>query len=246
MNAAFERFVIRRRVIVAAAVCLAMAAPAAGQAPERELVATISGKTLGHGLVTGLAWDGSVLIIQLAVVEKGEPKARYFAAPGKGMELRAVDAAPATVETYWKRKASRRSPTGMGTIVVAGGSKMPMYGIADQAKRLQDAQDMGGMLVTHEVRLGPLVLNRRTDTAPYDGEVWSWSPAELNRIAYTDEKGDLWVARADGAQPERLLKGRFTLPAWSEDGRVLAFAERKGDGSKWEIAVVHLPDRFRQ
>jgi len=27
---------------------------------------------------------------------------------------------------------------------------------------------------------------------------------------------------------------------------VLAFAERKGDGSKWEVSVVHLSERFRQ
>ena len=49
-----------------------------------------------------------------------------------------------------------------------------------------------------------------------------------------------------GRNPERLLKGRFTLPAWSEDGRVLAFVERKNDGGKWEVSVVHLAERFRQ
>jgi len=186
------------------------------------------------------------LIIQVAAVEKGEPKARYFAAPGRGMELRSLDGLPATVEAYWLKKASLRSPTGLGTITRESGSKMPMYGVATQDKRFQDALDMGGTQVTHEVRIGQLVLHRRPGTAPYDGEVWSWSPAELNRIAYVDAKGDLWIAKADGSSPERLLAGRFTLPAWSEDGRVLAVAEKKGDGGKWEISVVHLADRFRQ
>jgi thiol-disulfide isomerase/thioredoxin len=70
--------------------------------------------------------------------------------------------------------------------------------------------------------------------------VWSWSPAELNRIAYVDAEGDIWIAGADGRSPERLLKGNFTLPAWSEDGRVLAIAEKKGDGGP-----CNLPPGFR-
>ena len=31
---------------------------------------------------------------------------------------------------------------------------------------------------------------RDRDVETYDGEVWSWSPAELNRIAYVDGNGD--------------------------------------------------------
>ena len=186
------------------------------------------------------------MIIQTAALEKGQPKAHYFAVPGRGMELRALDALPPTVETYWKRKASRKSPTGLGTITLVSGSKLPMYGVASQEKRFADAMDMGGTQISHEFRIGTLVLHVRRDTAPYDGEIWSWSPAEVNRIAYVDEKGDLWIAKADGRDPERLLKGHFTLPAWSEDGRVLAVAERKGDGGKWEVSVIHLPERFRQ
>lgn len=216
------------------------------QAPDRELVATISGKLLAGGLVTGLAWDGGTLIIQTAAMEKGEPKAHYFAVPGRGMELRPLEGLPTAVEGYWKKKASRKSPTGLGTISLVTGSKLPMVGIASQEKRFADAMDMGGTQISQEFRIGDLVIHRRRDTAPYDGEVWSWSPAEVNRIAYVDEQGDLWIANADGRSPERLLKGHFTLPAWSDDGRVLAFAERKGDGSKWDVSIVHLPDRFRQ
>jgi hypothetical protein len=219
---------------------------ATAQAPEKELVATLSGKLLAGGLVTGLAWDGAALIIQTVALEKGEAKPHYFAVPGPGMELRVLAGLPASVEDYWKRKASRKSPTGLGTIKLLSGSKLPMYGIASQEKRFADALDMGGTQVTHEFMIGDLVLHRRRDTVPYDGEVWSWSPAEINRVAYVDEKGDLWTATADGRSPERLLKGHFTLPAWSDDGRVLAFVERKGDGGKWEVSVLHLPERFRQ
>jgi Tol biopolymer transport system component len=68
----------------------------------------------------------------------------------------------------------------------------------------------------------------------------------LNRIAYVDKGGDLWIARADGSDPERVLKGNFLLPAWSDDGRIIAVAEKKNNGMKWEISIVHVPERFRE
>jgi len=80
--------------------------------------------------------------------------------------------------------------------------------------------------------------------AAQTGEIWSWSPLELNRIAYADGEGDLWVACADGRSPRRIVRSDFTLPAWSDDGRVIAAAERKPDRS--EISVIHLPADLRR
>jgi Tol biopolymer transport system component len=89
-------------------------------------------------------------------------------------------------------------------------------------------------------------MHERDNTdEPYDGEVWSWSPAELNRITYVDGNGDLWVASADGRNPRRLLKGDFTLPAWSDDGKAIAVAEKKDGGRRWDISVVLLPQELR-
>lgn len=218
-----------------------------GQAPDRELVASVTGPELAGGIVSGLAWDGETLIIQTAAAGKdGALTARYHAVAGRGMALRPLPEPPPGVERYWKMKASRVSPTGLGTITLGGDSKMPMYGISSQSKRFSDAIDMGGVQTTHVVRVNDLVIHRRRDVEPYDGEVWSWSPAEINRVAYVDEKGDLWVAQADGRGPERLAKGHFTLPAWSEDGRIIAVAERKNGGRTWDVSVLHLPETARR
>ena len=217
------------------------------QAPDKELVATISGPALSGGIVSGLAWDGGVLIVQTAAMQKdGTRSARYLTVPGPGMRVGELAEAPPGVERYWQMKASRTSPGGLGKITLNSDSKLPMYGIASQERRLLDSMDMGGIRVTHELRIGELVLHRRSGVAPYDGEVWSWSPLELNRIAYVDGEGDLWIAHADGRGAERVLKGKLTLPAWSEDGLLLAVAERKSDGAKWEVSVIHLPERYRR
>jgi hypothetical protein len=218
------------------------------QQPEKELVATITGPLLKGGMVSELAWEGSVLVIQTVTMDtSGVMKAGYFTTPGRGMEVVAAAQAPAGLERYWKLKSNRVSPTGLGRITDSRDAKMPMYGIGSQAQRFADAHDMGGTVQTHVFQLHDLTIHSRTSgIPPYDGEVWSWSPAELNRIAYVDGKGDLWIARADGRDAERVLKGNYTLPAWSEDGRTLALAERKDGGHKWEVSVVHLPEKFRR
>jgi hypothetical protein len=47
-------------------------------------------------------------------------------------------------------------------------------------------------------------------------------------------------AGSPGAQaPERELVATLS-------GKVLAGAERKADGGKWEVSVVHQPKRFRK
>ena len=217
------------------------------QAPEKEVVATISGKALSGGLVTGLAWDGGTLIIQVAVVEKGEAKARYFAVPGRGMELKALDAVPVTVESLLEdARPAASSPTGLGTITLVSGSKLPMYGVASQEKRFADAMDMGGTQVSHEVRIGELVINRRRDTAPYDGEVWSWSPAEVNRVAYVDEKGDLGWRGRTGAAPSACWPAATPCPPGPTTAASSPSPSGRATAASGRSAVVHLPERFRQ
>jgi hypothetical protein len=203
---------------------------------------------LRGGIVSELAWDGGVLIIQTVAIEpSGAMRAGYFTRAASGMDVVATTKVPAGLDRYWKMKSSRVSPSGLGRIADHHDSKLPLYGIASLERRLADADAMGGTVRTHTLMLNGLTIHSRTTgVPPYDGEVWGWSSPELNRIAYVDGKGDVWIAHADGRDPERLLKGNYTLPAWSEDGRALAIAERKDSGRKWEISVIHLPEKYRR
>jgi hypothetical protein len=231
-----------------AIVVLALSAPAAAQTLDKELVATLSGPALDRAIVSELLWDEGMLIIQSAALRPdGQLIPRYFAAPGPNMELRQLQAAPPAADRNWNMKASRISPTGLGKITNRMDSKMPMVGVGRLQDRMLNAVEMGGMDTTHELRLGRLTLHTRKGLEPpYDGEVWAWSAPELNRIAYVDSNGNLWIARADGASADRVMRGRFTLPAWSDDGRLIAVAERKDDGTRWDISIVRVPERFRK
>ena len=220
---------------------MALAAEAQQQ-PEKELVVTVSGPELKGGIVSEITWDGGMLLLQGVFVEPGgELKAQYFVVPAEGTKLEHRDAQPDASLEYWKRKSSRISPTGLGRIETSTDTKMPQFGIGGLERRIDDALAMGGTQTTTVVRLGTFVIHERMGPEPYDGELWSWSPAELNRIAYVDGKGDLWMAEADGRNARRLMRGDFTLPAWSDDGRAIAVAERKDRGRRYDISVIRLP-----
>ncbi len=217
------------------------------QTVERQHVLSITAPDIDGGILSEITWDNGALLLQGVVANPdGSLSARYVVVPAKGTTLARLKDQTDSSTAYWQRKAKRSSPTGLGAISTGSDSKMPMYGISSLERRMGDAADMGGMQQKTVVRLGKLVLHERdSGVAPYDGEVWSWSPAELNRIAYVDGKGDLWVAAADGRNPRRLLKGHFTLPAWSDDGKAIAVAEKKDGGRRWDISVVLLPNELR-
>jgi len=225
---------------------LAVPVTAHAQPAEKQLVVTITSEQLKGGVVSEITWDGSTLVIQGVFARpSGELDAQYFVQPARDVELQQRTAHTEASAQYWEMKSRRLSPTGLGTINLSKDEKMPMYGIASQEQRMYDATEMGGMQVRHTTTLGTLLLNERLGpVAPYDGEVWSWSAPELNRVAYVNKDGDLWIAHADGRDPRRVLKGSFTLPAWSDDGRVIAVAERKNGGKRWEISVVTIPPRL--
>jgi hypothetical protein len=220
--------------------------PPVQEQPDKQLVVSITGPQLKGGIISEVTWDGGVLMMQGVFAEPGGGlKAHYLVTAADGITLDQRESQTDASARYWQAKASRLSPTGLGRIESASDTKMPHFGIGSLERRIGEAVEMGGTQTKSLLRLGPLVLLERDGPEPYDGETWSWSPPELNRVAYVDAKGDLWIARADGRDARRLLRGDFTLPAWSEDGRMIAIAERKEGGRRWDISIVHLPEAYR-
>lgn len=213
---------------------------ATAQAGEKLLMASIDPAEVDGGVVAELVWDGGELVVLLAVPSGTGHEPRFYALPGPGVDLRRLPAPPAGRDEYWRRKANRVSPTGLGRIVKTSDAQMPMAGL-NARHRLDTAAEFGGTRQTFAVRLGALLLHESSTRDPYDGEVWAWSPAEFNRIAYVDGKGDLFVAGADGANPRRIARGDFLLPAWSLDGRAVAVVERNARKKRWDVYVIAVP-----
>ena len=228
------------------AVLLLFPAAATAQDAEKRLIVTITAAELKGGVVSEITWDGGSVVLQGAFANPdGTLSAQYWVTPADNIKLSQRTNHTEKSAAYWETKSRAVSPTGVGRITTSTDAKLPMYGIANQEQRMVDAAQHGGTQKHHIVRLGKLIIHERNGPAPpYDGEVWSWSSPEINKIAYVDKDGDLWIASAEGTNPERILKGNFTLPAWSDDGRIIAVAEKKNNGTKWEISIVHVPARF--
>lgn len=212
------------RAISCFLVLAALPAPVSAQEAEKQVIFTISGKDLRGGVVSEVAWDGTTVVVQGVFADRGGTlAAQYFvkAADGVTVERRA-EHTPGSLK-YWETKSNRVSPTGLGRVSIRSDTKLPQYGIGSLERRMGDAVDMGGTLTTHTVRVGDLVLLERVSpTVPYDGETWSWSPAELNRIAYTSTKGvTSGSPRPTGGRPvacaaavSRCRRGRLTACTW--------------------------------
>ena len=160
--------------------------------------------------------------------------------PAKGTTLaRLKDQTDASIG-YWEKKSKRLSPTGLGQISTRLDSKMPMYGIASLEQRMSDAADMGGMQQKTVVRLGKLVLHERDERRARRTTAKSGRGRPRSSIASptSTATGISGSPPPTGATPRRLLKGDFTLPAWSDDGKAIAVAEKKDGGRRWDISVV--------
>jgi hypothetical protein len=233
--------------VAVSAADLPHASVAADVPVEKQLVLSITAADLDGAILSEITWDDGALLLQGIIANPdGSLSGRYAIIPAKGTALAHLKEQSDRSLSYWNLKSSKVSPTGVGRIQTGMDAKLPMYGVGSVQQRIDDAVNMGGMQRKNIVRLGRLILHERDNGVdPYDGEIWSWSPPELNRIAYVDGRGDLWIAAADGTKPQRLLKGNFTLPAWSDDGRAIAVAEKKDGGRRWDLFVVNLPEGLR-
>jgi hypothetical protein len=120
-------------------------AAAAQQQAEKELIVTISGPQLKGGVVSEITWDGDTLLLQDVFAEPGgELKTQYFVVPSESTKLEHRDTQTDASLDYWKKKASRTSPTGLGRIEIGSDTKMPQFGIGGLERRIGDAVEMGG------------------------------------------------------------------------------------------------------
>jgi hypothetical protein len=71
------------------------------------------------------------------------------------------------------------------------------------------------------------------------GRTFAWAPAPLALVAFVSDKHKLMLMTPDGRTRE--LKGpkKPTVPAWSEDGRRLAWAQQTGSGA-YTLKVVDI------
>jgi hypothetical protein len=108
----------------------------------------------------------------------------------------------------------------------------------------QIASDYGSSqkVATMTVKLKDKVVAQSVNRPVVPGMTWGWAPAPLGGLAFADAKKHLVLIDRSGRTVEVPGTADVMLPAWSPDGRQIAFLQKKGRKG-FVVSVVEVSSR---
>lgn len=203
------------------------------------------GKLKGELRQIGWAADGAKLYIQTAEGPASSPRLRHYWVAMTGGAVNSLESEPDWARTYWEFKSDRAAP-GIGSVMIDLEQKFETLKVGPgQAGALdREASALGGnvgnletiakgndpnqkQLVTR-LKLFDETVSEFVNQTPIPGLTFSWGPEKSGAIAFTDRDGRLTLM--DQKKHKQNVAGakNALLPAWSTDGRLLAWVQRAG------------------
>jgi hypothetical protein len=213
-----------------------------------------------------LAWSPDAKELYVQTAERDGvgtvKKARHYIVLTAGGAPKEVDAEPDWAAKYWTWKSWKAAPGSpafaislderreilKSTDVGRGGTIAGMGGDASAGAQVGGGgPGGGGTMVIPEgqnanirtMRLKGEVIGEWINSVIVPGLTFGWSPASLNLIAFSAKNGDLVVMDEHGRKQKIDTAKTTSLPAWSDDGKKLAYVEQK-DRKKFVLNVVEI------
>lgn len=250
---------------VAAAPSLLADASKLTLSPPAAIVEIDTGKLKGE--LSRLTWSPDAQQLYLQTVEReraGTVKAlHHYVLALDGKPPKSVEEEPAWSAAYWAWKSTQAAP-GLPALKIdveqqrkrMSGTSIPMGG--DLAKGGVDAGGSAGgaatgfgtgdavsaavqsqMVNVFTLKLKGEVVGEFVNAAAIPGLTFGWAPAGTGLIAFANPAGRIVIMDADGHKQEVASSKAALLPAWSDNGKHLAYLERTGK-NKAVLKVVEV------
>lgn len=215
------------------------------------------------GDLTRLAWspDASEFYVQTAERDRGGSikSLHHYIVSAASKTVKGADQEPPWASKYWAWKSAQMSPAApgfritvdeprretkrstaapTGGILAKGGVADPGVGstVADVASAAEQTQ----VLVIYTLKLKNETIGEWTNEAVTPGINFTWAPAPLRLFAFAKRDGGPIVVLDDAGRKQELTGAKAAvLPAWSDDGKRLAWLERK-DKKKYQLTFADI------
>ena len=196
-----------------------------------------------RGVATRLAWspDGEWLYLRVSKFDRwSNETVRHVLAEVRGSRVQDLGDEPAWLPRYWNVKSALTSPvvatwrikidtredqvrtTNVPREGNVGQHGDPGAGLDETVRKAANS--------SQRTQFEDYVLNGRVIASAVNdhvspGRTFAWAPPPLALMAFVDAKGKLQLMNQAGTLREVKGAKKPSLPAWSEDGRRLAFVQ---------------------
>lgn len=202
-----------------------------------------------RGVPTRMAWspDAAWLYLRISTFDRwSNETVRHVLVETQGKRVEPLADEPSWLPRYWNVKSALTSPVLAAWKIkidsrdeLVRTTNVPREGNIGQHGDPQATPDetaQKAALASQKTRFETYLLNGRVIGSAINGHVapgrtYAWAPAPLALIAFVSDKNKLMLMNSQGRTREVKGPKKPMLPAWSEDGRRLAFVQQTGSGT---------------